>query len=73
MPRTITDIHFQLDGYLHRRLQDLARTQDRTLSSVMRQAALQYVNAHPAIASPLDLEAITNAARQSTKRKPGTV
>jgi len=70
MPRTIADIHFVLDGYLHRQLQEIARIQDRSLSSVIRQAALQYVNTHPTITRSVDLEAITNAARQSTKRKP---
>jgi predicted transcriptional regulator len=70
MPRKIAGVHFELDSYLHRRLQEIARVQDRTLSAVMRQAALQYVNSYPSLTRSIDLKDITNATRASINRKP---
>jgi predicted transcriptional regulator len=70
MPRTVADIHFEIDAYLHRRLRDIARDQDRTLSAVMRQAALQYVNTHLNMTRSVSLEEITDAARKTIRNKP---
>jgi predicted transcriptional regulator len=70
MSPRVADVHFQLDAYLHRRLQDIARQKDRSISSIMREAALLFAESQHSVTKSVDLEGITNAARASTRRKP---